>query len=409
MKKIYIIISMLIFISINSQATGWLIQSSPTTQNLHGVAFSDANTWVAVGDAGTILRSSNGGNNWSIISSTLVDALRSVSFRGNLGLIVGLTGRVARTTNGGINWVEETRPTTKNLYSVSIGNLMSVITGEEGTILVSLDDGLTWNPHSAGTASIIFGVCVNGINAVGVGGQGAIVMSDNTGNAWGLTVLGGQLTFFYGTSFFNGSTGWAVGSSSTTGNVIIKSTASGFVWTGQTAPTTEQLFGVSFASADTGTAVGGNGTIIHTINGGGTWVSQSSGTFQILNSVSFETSTYGIAVGNLGTILKTTDGGSITGVQNISYAVPSNYSLEQNYPNPFNPSTNIRYQISNNKFVNLKIFNASGREIETLVNENQSPGTYEIRFNGSNYSSGIYFYRLTTDGFNETKKMILLK
>jgi photosystem II stability/assembly factor-like uncharacterized protein len=285
---------------------------------------------------------------------------------------------------------------------------MTVITGHEGTILVSTDDGLTWVSHTAGTASIMFGVSVHGADAVGVGGQGAVVMSVNTGSGWGLTVLGGQLTFFYGTSFVNGTTGWAVGSSSTTGNVIIKSTDGGFVWTGQTAPNTEQLFGVSFAALDTGTAVGGNGTIINTSNSGTTWVSQSSGTTQILNGVSFINTNVGIAVGNGGTILSTTNGG-LTGINNLSNEVPQNFSLKQNYPNPFNPGTVIRFQMPVAGQASLKVYDAMGREVQTLVNERLNAGIYETKFEGSGLTSGVYFYKIVTEGFTETKKMLMIK
>jgi photosystem II stability/assembly factor-like uncharacterized protein len=85
------------------------------------------------------------------------------------------------------------------------------------------------------------------------------------------------------------------------------------------------------------------------------------------------------------------------------------FLLNQNYPNPFNPTTNIKYKIANNKFVSLKVFDILGKEIETLVNEKQSPGTYEVNWKASTYPSGVYFYRLVTDGFTDTKKMILLK
>ena len=329
-KILFIFLAMLFAVNLNAQTSGWTIQPGPTTQNLRGIAFSDASTWIAVGDAGTILRSSDGGINWTTISSPVTDALRGVSMRGNLGVAVGTAGRVVRTTDGGLSWTEIPRPTTKILFSVSMGNSMTVATGEEGTILVSTNDGLTWLSHTAGTASILFGVSVHETNAVGVGGQGAVVMSVNSGNGWGLTILGNQLTFFYSISLVNNTTCWAVGSSAT-GNLIIKSTNSGFVWTGQTAPTTEQLFGVSFAVMDTGTAVGGNGTIIHTINGGTNWVSQSSGTNQILNAVSFVNANTGISVGNSGTILRTTNGGSIAGIHNISNEIPMNFSVQQNY------------------------------------------------------------------------------
>jgi len=91
--------------------------------------------------------------------------------------------------------------------------------------------------------------------------------------------------------------------------------------------------------------------------------------------------------------------------------LPEGYSLSQNYPNPFNPVTKINYElrIKNYEFVSLKVFDALGKEVATLVNEKKSSGRYEVEFDGSNFSSGIYFYKLQTEGFIETKRMILLK
>ncbi len=97
------------------------------------------------------------------------------------------------------------------------------------------------------------------------------------------------------------------------------------------------------------------------------------------------------------------------GIKNISSEVPSSFSLSQNFPNPFNPTTNVQFSIPNVQYVTLKIYDALGREIETLVNEKLVPGTYEVDWNGSNYPSGVYFYRLMTDNFNETKKMLMIK
>ena len=85
------------------------------------------------------------------------------------------------------------------------------------------------------------------------------------------------------------------------------------------------------------------------------------------------------------------------------------YSLGQNYPNPFNPKTIIRYSISENNFVNLKVYDILGNEVSELVNKKQTAGNYQIEFNGESLSSGIYFYRLTSGEFVETKRMILLK
>jgi hypothetical protein len=87
----------------------------------------------------------------------------------------------------------------------------------------------------------------------------------------------------------------------------------------------------------------------------------------------------------------------------------NDYSLSNNYPNPFNPTTTIKYQIPERNFVSIKVFDVLGNEIETLVDEEMSQGKYEVKFDGSLLSSGIYFYKIAVGNFVETKKMILLK
>jgi hypothetical protein len=85
------------------------------------------------------------------------------------------------------------------------------------------------------------------------------------------------------------------------------------------------------------------------------------------------------------------------------------FQLFQNYPNPFNPSTTISYTIPKAGFVSLKVYDVLGKEVSTLVNKEISVGNHEVVFNGSNLSSGIYFYRMQAGSFNNTKKLILLK
>jgi hypothetical protein len=114
----------------------------------------------------------------------------------------------------------------------------------------------------------------------------------------------------------------------------------------------------------------------------------------------------------------------VTGIQPISNKIPVSFKLYQNYPNPFNPITKIKFDIpatplsppfgkggktTSGGFVKLTIYDLLGREVAVLVNEELKPGTYEVEFDGSNYASGIYFYTLQTEGFSETKKMVLIK
>lgn len=94
---------------------------------------------------------------------------------------------------------------------------------------------------------------------------------------------------------------------------------------------------------------------------------------------------------------------------NEEESTPQNYSLSQNYPNPFNPSTTIKYSIPHSSLVKIRVFNTIGQEVALLVNQEQSTGSYEVKFNAKNLTSGIYFYRIEADSFVETKKMILIK
>ena len=88
---------------------------------------------------------------------------------------------------------------------------------------------------------------------------------------------------------------------------------------------------------------------------------------------------------------------------------PKEFALEQNYPNPFNPTTAISYQLSSNSLTTLKIYDAIGREVATLVNEVKEAGYYSAQFDGSALSSGIYFAKLTSDRKTQMKKLLLLK
>ncbi len=105
---------------------------------------------------------------------------------------------------------------------------------------------------------------------------------------------------------------------------------------------------------------------------------------------------------------------SSIGIQNISSEIPDKFSLSQNFPNPFNPTTKIRFSIggfgsNSSQNVTLAVFDANGKEVEMLFSGRLAQGTYEASFNGSKFSSGVYFYRLQTEGATETRKMVMTK
>jgi hypothetical protein len=244
------------------------------------------------------------------------------------------------------------------------------VAGDYGYILKTTDGGVSWNSQNSGTNQDITSIF-----------------------------------------FVDNQTGWVVGESGT----IIKTTNGGENWFNQTSAVNHHLSSVYFTDNQTGWVVGYSGSVMKTTNGGLNWVLQRSGTTNYLYDVSFADANNGWAVGNNGTILHTTNGGVTFIEEENSFTQPKEFLLQQNYPNPFNPSTIIQYTISSIQFVTLKVYDLLGREVATLVDEYRNAGSYEVEFptvetgHAPSLPSGVYFYRLQTGNFVETKKMILLK
>ena len=144
-------------------------------------------------------------------------------------------------------------------------------------------------------------------------------------------------------------------------------------------------------------------------SGASTWdapinSTQTSFTYVIMIAGTYDYNcTFHAAFGMTGTI-----NASLTGIRNLNQIV-NDYKLNQNYPNPFNPSTKISFNIPKDGFVEMRIYDISGREVATLINQRLSAGAFETNFNAQNISSGIYFIRLKADNFIDTKKMIVMK
>ena len=142
-------------------------------------------------------------------------------------------------------------------------------------------------------------------------------------------------------------------------------------------------------------------------NGCQTFTAQNVPFQNSINSMSFNDKGEGWLFGDKGLILTNTD--INVGISNITHEIPKSHYLHQNYPNPFNPSTKIKFDIPKGSLVKLKVYDILGREVAELVNEKLNAGVYEYEWNGVNLSSGVYFYRLETGEFVETKRMVLAK
>ena len=170
--------------------------------------------------------------------------------------------------------------------------------------------------------------------------------------------------------------------------------------------------GSSFATSSSFVLVGLNSSYVST-DGGVIWTERETNvTNSYLEAVSFVNPSEGWAVGENGVILKW-DGGTLpdipVSVEDNKNNIPLEFRLEQNYPNPFNPSTTIAYSIPKQSRVTIKVYDLLGREVVTLINEEKPAGNFSVKFDGSDLSSGVYFYKMQSDSFSESKKLLLLK
>jgi photosystem II stability/assembly factor-like uncharacterized protein len=426
MKAFIIILS--ITLSTNSlfSQPGWFPQTSGTTNYLYSVYFISDNTGWAVGQASTVLKTTNAGTNWLPQIGGASGFLYSVFFISeNTGWACGQSGAIIKTTNGGANWFSQVSGYPADyLYSVCFTDVnFGYICGSNGLILKTINGGNNWTNIPSGTTNTLS--CVNfPVSAVSTTGfisggsaiEGTILKTQNQGTNWALQTVGNN--WLFGIYFINVNTGWSVGYN----NTIYRSTNGGTSWIIQTAPVAQRFLSVHFIDENTGWACGYNGWVIHTINGGVTWLAQQTGTTENLWGIFFRNALTGWAVGWNGKIIHTTNGGVFTSVQQIGNSVPERFQLYQNYPNPFNPVTKIKFDIgpplnplllkegtARSAGVVLKIHDILGKEVTTLVNEQLSPGTFEVEWNASGFPSGVYFFRLTADGHSLTKKIVLLK
>lgn len=408
MRKVILMITVLIFTS-HSNSQGWVQQNSGTTQHLRDVYFINQQTGYAVGglSTGIVLKTTNGGTNWNQVNTGSNIISYSVFFINvQTGFITPPS--ITKTTDAGSNWTMSGASSCLDVFFLN--NNEGYACGYTGRINKTTDGGNNWITQNSGVThdlnSIFF---INSVTGYAAGYYATepnifyrILRTTNGGNLWTIHQQGAsQSTTQKAITFSDSITGYFID-----GGSIYRSSNSGNNWA--VVFTYNTLYAVNFPSPRFGFVVGDNGVILKTSDYGINWSPMISGVSNILYSVFFADTLVGYAVGHSGIIIKTTNGG-VTFTEPIYTEIPNQFSLSQNYPNPFNPTTNFEFRIADFGFVNLTIYDVLGREVETLVNIEMKPGTYKADWNASNYPSGVYFYRLNTENFFDTKKMMLIK
>jgi photosystem II stability/assembly factor-like uncharacterized protein len=420
----------------DSRSGGWYQQflSNLNGSNISDITFLDSLTGYAVtpyiaNDTAYIIKTTNGGDNWFILfrqPTNNVGGFNRIQFiNQNTGFTCG--NFLWKTTNGGINWfnVNTSGIFPENMWIISQDTIW--ITDHNsltGGAFLSTNGGVSWSQkYSAGSLNPDKIYFYNSrIGFIGLnGGTRYIAKTTNGGDSW-TTILNND--YFQCMYFYDSLLGWK---SSAFG--MKKTTNGGINWVTQTLPSggiVQESFIYSFSNVnkDTIWGCGGyvllpNGTrdLLHrTTNGGTNWFNQLPDTSINVGYAfaRFTNKLNGWFYDNFSPKgIHTKVGGDTTflsKINQISNFVPCNFKLYQNYPNPFNPTTNIKYKIEKTAEVKIIVFDIRGKEITTLINTKQTSGSYEVRFDGSNFSSGVYFYTLFIDGNRiDTKKAVLIK
>lgn len=387
-----------------SFAQTWTPQTSGTTQNLWSIQFVTASTGYASGNAGTVLKTTDGGLSWTSVSINTTNPVRSISFiDANTGwAAVGdpgnasSSGSIWMTVNGGTTWSPQTPSTTEARLGISmVSSTNGWACGSRNgplNIDATVNGGTNWtNQSDANIFGWVYDIDgVSSTSAFTVGGAffpsvtGLIISTSNAGTTWSLANTG-TIPFMYGIDMFSSTNGFAVGEQG-----AIMSTVDGVAWSPQTSTTTNILRGVSFISATAGWVTGENGTILGTTNGGTSWSSEVSGTQTHLNAVYAFDMDNVWTVGDSGTIRKRT---TAAGIEQHNLTTVFDLNV---YPNPMRDEAKIFLPPSAellNETILVSIIDIAGREVRT----SQIPYSPQILIERGELEAGSYFVRIIHD------------
>ncbi len=421
----------------DNMAGGWYQQFMPNlggrqivditfTDSLNGYSITNR---LSTTDTSFILRTTNSGDNWTkVYSETTNSILNRIQFINQTTGFVGgyiyanSTFHFIKTTNSGLNWFYVDAPfdvAVSDMYFLNMDTIWLVDNNSlVGGVFRTTNGGASWDQQLAlGNQNPNHIYMFNG--RIGFIGKDNVYLrrTTNSGLNWDtISGAGGFLDMYFADSL----TGWKTS--------MQKTTDGGLTWINQILPqggniVTSQVRAFSNINRDTIWGVGGTiisgsnglGIIYRTIDGGDTWMFQTADTsihiFQYFYN-EFTNKFIGWAY-NPSTGVHTTTGGDpifYTSIKQISSKTLDAFKLEQNYPNPFNPSTVIKFDLKSTADIKIAVYDVTGKEVTVLADKEYKTGTYEVTFNSSNYSSGVYFYSLYADGkLFDTKRMVLIK
>jgi photosystem II stability/assembly factor-like uncharacterized protein len=375
------------------RAQNWITLNSGTDKYLESVFFTNEFIGYAVGEYGTILKTTDGGSQWIQQNSSSQCIINSVFFpdaaTGYTVETCGWQGAISKSVDSGVYW-------NSSAFDYSMSSVFftskdtGYIVGAIGKIFKTTDGGTNWVQKVSNTTNNLISVFFTNTNTgYAVGESEKILKSSDGGETW-VSMASGVQTGLFSVHFPEENIGYAVGP-----GAIVKTNDGGINWTIQDPGITGGFYSVYFINKDTGYVVGFEGIILRTNNGGIQWNVQISGTTQTLHSVYFTNEFTGYAVGSNGTILKTTTG--------VGFGIDDRTDPNQHLSVHPDPVKDFLSFISPNELtdVDFAIFNIKGQKVLTGKVKN-AKSQIDLRM----LETGMYFIRVTNNSINEIRKII---
>lgn len=372
--------------------------SGPRKQDLFCLTNTSSGSILAGTLGNRIFRTESGGLGWTQLPPGLTgDYVYSLSNE-NDNLYAGTDKGLYISTDNGNDW--------KNITDQKFsGSVYSFIRNHEGQLFIgtnfgiytSPDNGISWNENTLFNMPILF--MTKGINTslYAVTDKGSLYSSNDDGGTWSYTGLTREDIQTIETNkagdIFLGAYGG-----------VLRSTNGGVSWTDHYVANL-YIYSIAFNEAQDVFAGSYNG-VYQSRNSGVSWTFIGLNSGIVLDMI-FDSQQNMIAGLYQNGVYRSEK--PVLDVRLVSNEIPSSTKLFSNYPNPFNPVTNFGFRISDLGIVSLKVYNLLGQEVATLIDEQLHPGTYNVRWDASQFSSGVYYFRFQTGDFIDTKKLILMK
>ena len=400
MKKLTTFFAALILLMAISAKAQWVLCDNgiPNSTYIRAFALLEGDIYMADGD--TLYKTGNNGSLWT--KTSLNKAVHALAVSGtNIFAGTWANQGVWLSTNYGTSWTQTALNTgyVSSLYIVG----SNIYAGTGSGLFISTNNGVSWTQTWQSSMHMFATI---GNTLLGQYGSGGLYTSTNQGYNWSLLGLGGKSIQSFAMS---GNTMYA----GTNFNGLWISTNSGTTWTQNSFfNPISTIYSVIASEYKVITTLDNPANVFYSNNQGQSWTSINEGlvTHGLVPSIVklFSANGY-IFAGTAGYGTWRRPISQFIGIRNISTESPSAFSLSQNYPNPFNPITKIRFDIVKFSDVSIAVYDVLGRNVTTLVDEILKPGSYEVNWNASGFTSGVYFYRMETPDFSKTMKMFLIR